>query len=353
MMKSILETFTAQIISIKDKSRWKEIISGALEYDFYHTWYYHSLEDSGEAFMFLYEEENLFVAFPLIKKSIPDTYLFDCTSVYGYPGPISNRDMDSLSDETIFNFSKSLVEVLDSLNIVSVFSRLHTFFPQVDLFKPLQSIYENGKTVTIDLSLSLEEQRSKYRRTIRENINQLKRKNYYVKEIETRDDLAEFVSIYIENMKRIGASDYYLFDEKYFMNMLSSDEFSSKILMVYLADKPVCGTIITYTKSIIQGHLIGTRSDYLKDSPAKLLVDEITILGRKLGMRYFHLGGGLGGKEDSLFKWKAGFSDLFLNFYTFRHIVNEQEYANLVEKNKVDNQETDYFPLYRKIVNSK
>jgi len=149
-------------------------------------------------------------------------------------------------------------------------------------------------------------------------------------------------------MKRIGASDFYLFNPEYFERLLQSNEFDSKLLTVYDNGQAVCGAIIVCTQQVIQAHLLGTRTEYLQFSPAKLLTDEICILGREMGMEFFNLGGGLGFKEDSLFTWKAGFSDLFLKFNSLRYIADPEKYNRLTEERGLDlDSDVDFFPLYR------
>ena len=65
-------------------------------------------------------------------------------------------------------------------------------------------------------------------------------------------------------------------------------------------------------------------------------------------MDYLHLGGGLGGEEDSLFEFKSGFSDLFLNFKTWRFMADEASYDSIVEARGLTSySNTEFFPLYR------
>ena len=111
--------------------------------------------------------------------------------------------------------------------------------------------------------------------------------------------------------------------------------------------------IVTFTRGIIEGHLVGTKPEYLKESPAKFLVDEITLIGRNEGMKYLHLGGGLGFKMDKLFNWKAGFSDLFLEYKSWRYVSNNSVYHELVNQRKIDERRNiDFFSLYRAVLNS-
>lgn len=306
------------------------------------------MDKRGTAKLFVYSEGEYFIAFPFLIRPILDTDYLDITSVYGYAGPVSNIEFEEMSESLKDNFKEAFIKFLISEKNISVFCRLHPFIDQVLLLKKFGGIHANGRTVVIDLQTPIEEQRSKYRRTTKENINQLRGKGYYVGEAMDDKAIHAFIAIYCENMQRIGASDGYLFDEDYFFSLLKSDEIHSRLLLVYHENEPVCGSIVIYTNKIIQGHLISTKTDHLKMSPAKLLVDEVSILGRRDNMKYYHLGGGVGGNEDSLFAWKAGFSNIFLNFQTWRYISDEKAYTELSNNEyPVPDAQKDFFPLYR------
>lgn len=337
-----------QILTIENQSEWSAYVQRAAHFDFYHTWYYHSLDKSGDPLLIVYSNGKDFIALPLIKKRIPETNCFDFSSVYGYTGPISNREFDELEDEVKDNFAREFCEYLKESKCVSVFSRLHSFFSQTALIDKFDGVYENGRIVVIDLQVPLDVQRSKYQKRVQEKIKALRRKGYYVVEGKSPHEVREFASIYMENMKRIGATDFYLFDEPYFQTLLDSKEFNSKLLTVYHQNKAVCGAVIVCTQKIIQAHLLGTRTEYLQFSPAKLLTDEICILGREMGMHYFNLGGGLGFKEDSLFSWKAGFTDLFFKYNSWRFVADPEKYAELTQQKGLPlDADIDFFPLYR------
>ena len=79
----------------------------------------------------------------------------------------------------------------------------------------------------------------------------------------------------------------------------------------------------------------------------KVLIDEATLMGRERGMDYLHLGGGLGGEEYSLFEFKSGFSDLFLDFKTWRFMADEASYESIVEARGITSSDNGFFPLYR------
>ena len=206
-----------QIITIDQKQEWVSYIRRSAEHDFYHTWHYHSLDTSGDPILFVYEEAERFIAFPMIKRKIDNSQYSDLTSVYGYPGPVSNPGFENMEDDLMENFKREFLNFLKNGRIVSVFSRLHPFMKQQSLIDKFGGVFENGRTVAIDLTVPIEVQRSKYRETVYASIKQLWRKGYHIKESKTIEDIRVFIDIYTENMKRIGATDYYLFNEQYFI----------------------------------------------------------------------------------------------------------------------------------------
>lgn len=149
-------------------------------------------------------------------------------------------------------------------------------------------------------------------------------------------------------MDKVHASSYYYFDEGYFKSLLNSTAFVTKLFLCFDQKKVTAGAIITFTKEIMQLHLSATNNEYLKIGPIKLLIDEITSIGRNRKMKYLHMGGGVGGNEDSLFTFKAGFSKKLMPFKTWRFISDKVAYNNLViERCKHRTIKSDYFPLYR------
>ena len=300
------------VLTIQQKKEWREIISRSLKHDFYHTWYYHYLNRSGVPILFVYEHNSDFVAFPFIQRAGSQNRS-DLVSVYGYVGPVSNRNFQDLDIEMLEGFKESLSLFLRQQGISSLSSRLHPFIDQGFLISKLGGDIKEGKSVAIDLSIPIEEQRKNYRRNLWGDIKKMLKKGYYLKENNTDAAVRTFMSIYWENMKRIGAEKVYYFDEQYFFDFIKSDDFDVRLVSVIAGEETICASLITLKNGLIQGYLIGTRGQYLCESPAKLLVDQVSVMGRELGMKYYNLGGGLNFEEDQLFKWKSGFSRLYLN----------------------------------------
>lgn len=336
-------------LTIEDES-WDEIISSSLQYDFYHTRSYHKLEvrnKQDKALLFVSRKEDTYIALPLIIRSIEGTPYFDCTSVYGYCGPVSNMRHSDISEENILKFQDDLNLYFKENNIIAAFSRLHPLIASESIFSKFGKIRLVNKTIAIDIQSGPEAQRKHYRKSNKSELNQLrKKKGYSVREATTDKDLQTFVDIYNETMKRVNASDYYFFDLDYFKSLLNNPDYNAILFLAVKDETITAGAIFTITNSLMQYHLAGTAAPYISDTPMKLVLDEARLKANELNLDFLHLGGGVGGSdEDSLFRFKSGFSKNFFQFSTWQYIANEPIYKQLVEANGV--LESDFFPLYR------
>jgi len=337
------------VITVDDPA-WEEVISQCRVYDFYHTRSYHlleTLETELEAVLFVCEEGADFVAMPIVIRSIPGTPYFDCTSVYGYVGPVSNQAFETMAASLQRYFVASIRDYFASKQIIATFSRLHPLVDTRSFFNDFGSIIDLNKTVAIDTQLTPEEQWRNFRKSNKSEINQLrKKKGYTVKTLTSEEELVEFVSIYNKTMQRVNAGDYYYFDLAYFKTMLRSSDFDAKILLAMKDETIAAGAVFTMTGQFMQYHLAGTSEPYMFDTPMKLILDEARLLANSLSLDFLHLGGGVGGSdEDSLFRFKSGFSKHYFQFSTWQYIVNTEVYKELVASNGVF--ESTYFPLYR------
>ena len=116
----------------------------------------------------------------------------------------------------------------------------------------------------------------------------------------------------------------------------------------------ISGGLFTLCDGIVQYHLGGTRNTALKLSPTVLIFDTVRRWSPKNGAHTFHLGGGVGGKTDSLFQFKAQFSRRGHEFVTWRWIVAPETYRELSRQKQLSDSERglraispSFFPGYR------
>ena len=239
-------------------------------------------------------------------------------------------------------------------NIISVFSRLHPFLEREEKFlQGLGTITNLGKVVYIDLTETLENQRAKYNRRLKTYLNK-SRKSCTVIDANLETHIDTFIHLYHENMKRVDAEDKYFFDDAYYNQILSSEDFDSELkLCIDNETQTIIGAAIFIKKGdIVQYHLSGLSDGHYDLNPIKLIIDEMRIKSTKEGFKYFNLGGGIGNEEDSLFIFKSRFSKDVKEFKLWKYIVNQEAYSALVENHfkdhpEVNLQDVGFFPAYR------
>jgi dTDP-4-amino-4,6-dideoxygalactose transaminase len=347
-----------RVLRTQQQEEWLEILSRVVQHDFHHLPEYHRVEErrlKAVGHLFTYCEGNYLIALPLLLSSVGEILpeWNDATSVYGYAGPIASHER--MPEPVVRNFHAALGEALLERRVIAAFSRLHPLIAQRDLLSGLGECRTNGQTISIDLSMSLEEQWTQYRSTVRRLIKKRQREGSVVclHDPEKRY-LSEFAGIYEETMRRVNAAHTYFFGEDYFGDLARELGPVLQLFIAMIGGKPAAASMVTICDSVVQYHLGGTRNEFLKFSPMTLLFDAVRLWANKIGAHAFHLGGGVGAKEDSLFHYKAGFSDRRHDFATWRWVVAPEIYRELCERHARANQlqglepvSAEYFPTYR------
>jgi GNAT superfamily N-acetyltransferase len=167
---------------------------------------------------------------------------------------------------------------------------------------------------------------------------------------ERFEHLPAFVDIYRSTMKRVAASPYYLFPDSYFAELREALGPRLLLCLVEIGGQIAAGGLFVQTGSLMQYHLSGTHPRYLREGPTKVLLHVVRTWARDRGVRRLHVGGGVGGAEDSLFAFKAGFSPARHRYQTLRVVADETAYRELVRDRDPGLDPSDrrgFFPLYR------
>lgn len=334
---------------IKSKIGWDNFLNEVEEYDFYHTYDYHQISksDSDSVVLIKYTCEDIIIGLPLLIRKIEGTDYYDAISVYGYSGPISNGVSGNFDS---YHYKKCMTKFFIKEKIVSVFTRLNPHLPyQNIIFHNFGELKYLGRTVNINLTISLEEQKRKYHRRLKNHVNKADRE-CTVKKAITKEDFQIFKDLYIKSMNRVEAKSFYFFSDEYFEKLNSSKDFKIEILLAFDNEtgKPIAGCLFVKTNKMVQYHLSGACSEYLHLNATKLLIDKMRLEATNEGYKNFNLGGGLGANEnDTLFRFKSSFSNEYHHFFIWKLIVNKSKYNELCTKNNISNHASIFFPLYR------
>ncbi len=346
-----------EVITSRDSAAWDAVLAGAAEYDFHHLAGYHRLAEyrgEGTGFMFAYRSAEHLVAVPLLLRPIDPadpSGRCDATSVYGYAGPITSPA--PLAAGVVDGFQSALRDELLRRRIVAVFSRLHPLLEQHRLVAGLGEIRPCGSTVSIDLTLDPELQWAGYSKGTRRLVRRAKEAGVTCLHDTGLQYLGAWADLYRETMERVGASSSYLYDRAYFERMAAELGPAMQLFVALVDGDLAAAGVYTICDGIVQAHLGGSRARYGALSPGRLVDDTARRWGTEVGARVFHLGGGVGCREDSLFRYKAGFSDRRHEFATWRWIVDEAAYADLCRRHGPAGGPTapddgGYFPDYRR-----
>lgn len=348
-----IDTLTA------DDPRWMEAL-GRLNHDFYHQPSYVRLEAqrinaTPEALLVTDKERLFFVPYLLRSCNLlfheMQEPVFDAVSPYGYPGLL----MSDTGRDANFALAgmAALRETLAKRGVCSAFLRMHPIHGHdfTTLF-PSCSFHDSSQTVAIDLQSSdvdiLKQMRVGHQRTFKK----CKSLGFTARIVSLLDVFEEFVDLYKETMDRVQAADAYYFDKEYFRSLALLP--GVHCCVVESGSTIAAACVLFKCDGIVNAHLGGTRTEFLSRSPFTMVLTEGIFWAKSQGNRWALLGGGVGGREDSLFHFKAGFSDSRFPFLTSRLIINDALYHQMVgfkaQSTNVAPEtvlESTFFPAYR------
>ncbi|HQP89030.1 MAG TPA: GNAT family N-acetyltransferase [Thermoanaerobaculia bacterium] len=349
-----------EVVGTDRSAKWDRLVAG-MRHDVYHLASYHRLaEDRGEgtARLIVLEDCDSRLLLPVLLRPVSlvpgleGSALKDATSVYGYAGPLVQQGESW--PESCLRFREELDACFEGERVCCAFSRLHPLLPQTSALEGLGEVREVGPTISIDLTLPEAEQWGAIRHGHRYDIRRLRREGAQVLHDGDLKYLDEFVSIYGETMRRVGADAYYRFDRSYFTRLFALKGAETHLFVCIREGEVLCGAVFTLAGGTLQYHLSGARGEASRGAPTKLLLDEVRRWAVRREATDFHLGGGLGSRTDSLMEFKSGFSRRRHSFSVWRWIRKEREYEGLVRQREshlaglgLALPRAGYFPAYR------
>ncbi|WP_227258811.1 GNAT family N-acetyltransferase [Vagococcus fluvialis] len=273
--------------------------------------------------------------------------LYDLSTPYGYGGFLIEGNID---EESINELDREYTKYCVSNSIISEFCRFH---PVNDNIKNIGQMYESvtlGRTVTIPSKSKEIVWNTLYGKN-RNVIRKAKKMGVEINWGRSSELLKEFIPMYNATMNRDSATDYYYFDEKFYNSLLNDLKYNHLIFYAIFENQIISMAIIIFANNQAHYHLSASNRDYQHLSATNLLLYEAACWASKNGYSSFHLGGGLGSKEDSLFKFKSAFNKKSDTVFSIgKKIFDTEKYNKLVEvvnKQNPDTKNSNYFPEYR------
>jgi Acetyltransferase (GNAT) domain len=330
-----------QVGFISEAIAWQGLLAQFEYSDFYHTFdyvYLESLRINGAPKLLVVNMPSGLVGLIMIFRKIPgENKYFDATAVYGYNGVLTTTAL------TATDYHLGIAQIKKALaqrGCVSFFNRESAFTSQ-----RLPEATEAGNTIAVDLQQSPAAYEQALAEGHRQEIKSLIKLNYKVINADNDKQLVDFKEIYYQTMQRRSAGTQYFFSKNYFKAILQNVHTSTVLKMVYHDNQVLAGAIFTNQ---------GTNLHYLFSASAinaapypvtKLILDQMIRENlQKDKLKKLHLGGGLAGKNDGLFKFKFGFGKTILPFYTTQWILLPEVYTRLSADVLTEN---SFFPKYR------
>lgn len=343
-------------------SRWPEFLQH-VPHDIYHLPNYATLSaryEGGQAVAFYARADDEALLVPLLLRPVPKglndgNHWWDAASPYGFSSPLFSHPT---RDNACRQLWESFILAARNRGLISIFLRTHPLLTQpMQTLVQFGDLVQHGQTVNIDLRPPLNEilrdTCSNHRRDLR-NLN----KSGFHAVLDVWEHYQEFIRLYRETMRRVEADLFYLFEGTYFEDLRT---FLKPHLHLCSILSPTgelaAAALFTETEGILEYHLGGSCQKHIRLAPSKMTFDFMRRWGHAQGLSSFHLGGGLGGRKDSLFAFKSGFSSNHTPFHTLRIVIDQTAYQNLCTKWQKKHGPVEasdqFFPLYRKQVGTK
>lgn len=257
---------------------------------------------------------------------------FDIQSAYGYNGIITNTFETSFIDD----FYDAFDDYCTQNNIIAEFVRFHPLLENQKFSLSHLRVILDRETVALDLNQSYNEIWSNEYSSKNRNMIRKAQNLGYLCKILTNLSIAEidqFISIYYNNMERVGADKYYFFNKEFFYNTFSY--LREYVYLFNILDNKaqvVCSSIFFHYGDFFHYHLSG-KSEKADNSVNNFLIDEAIKFAQSKSAKSFHFGGGRSNApDDSLLKFKSNFSKTRLPFYIGKKIHNQEVYEDIVKQ---------------------
>lgn len=276
---------------------------------------------------------------------------FDATTPYGYGGFIFNRNLEGEELEAAgTRLLADLREWGQRNNIVSIVMRMHPVLRNAAEAEAFMDVLHLGRTITLDLA-SEEVINANIISKNRNMIRKAEKSGVVIKHGKGMDLLDTFKTIYEETMQRDHAADYYYFPRAFYESICTDLADNHEIFYAEHEGRIISMAIMIYAGECLNYHLSGTLTDFRHLAAGNLLLKTAAEWGCRNGLKTFHLGGGVGAGEDSLYKFKAAFNrNSNTEFALGRLILAPERYRQLVELRKATgafDENSRFFPLYR------
>lgn len=340
-----------KLIDLNHSTEWDEIVRSFSEYDVYYlsgyvkAFYIHG---DGDPFLLYYTGEGIRAIYVYMRRRTAIDGVYDTITPYGYGGVLFECDTN---EGGLKGFWEEYIGIMKRERIVDSFVRYHPVLRNAIPMKSVSSVIDLGKTIAFDLNSP----EVIWDNIISKNRNMIRKaeKNGIVilhqKELSLFQD---FKRIYNGTMSKDHAEEYYYFEDAFYESIHRDLHDNYEMFYAVYNGQIIAMSIVLFANKQMHYHLSGSVLEYRNLAPSNLLLYKAALWGCEQGFKTFHLGGGVGSGEDSLYKFKAAFNkNSDYQFSIGKQVFDQELYDVLVRMRKESdasfNDESQFFPLYR------
>ena len=282
------------------------------------------------------------LAFPALVREAPDGYS-DVGTPMGYGGPVASGNAPPAAA-----FFAEYEDWCRDNRVVATFARFHPVLANQRLAEGRWHVEQIGHSVGWhlagrDADAVFAGMDAHHRRVVRKaraaGVE-------FVPEVGV-GELDGFVALYRQTMRRRDASPFYYFPEEYWLH-LATRLVDAIVRFDAYEDGNLAASILCLAAPPLLHYHLGASSERGQSLGANhVLFCETAAWAAERGFELFHLGGGVGGFEDSLYEFKRRFDpEGRLPATLGKSVHDEKTYRRLAGVEEIDF--AGFFPAYRR-----
>lgn len=303
--------------------------------DIHFSFNYHHLYEAngdGKMILFVYEEESDFYFYPFLLRSVPGhATLKDIETVYGYTGPLCTTEDPVFlheADQSFLNWCKKE-------KVISEFVRFNPLIGNERFMKnavKLATIHLRDY-VAVDLSKNYSSVEANYTPANKNKIRKAIKAGIVIEEDSQAKQFDSFVSIYLDNMKRLNAIPMYFFSDSFFRELATLTRLSGTLINARLNGEIIGSTVFLQDGQYGHYFLSSATEFGRKNAAGNLMLDHGIRWCKGKHLSKLHLGGGLtGDPDDPLLRFKQNFSSQTVAFFIGKRIHDEENYQKVIRE---------------------
>jgi hypothetical protein len=281
----------------------------------------------------------------------------DAVTPYGYGGPLTSETDPARAAALAASFEEARGALCREEGIVSEFIRFHPLLGNHAGLEGRASLVRRGETIWLRLG-SEEALLAAMQPAARNKVRRARRDGVQTAFESGPEAVRTLFDVYTQTMRALDAPPGYFFPESYFAALAALPDGAARILVARHEGRAAWAGLFLRAGDLLHYHLSGTAGGPRVTGVNNLALLAAALHGHSEGAQRFHLGGGFGSREDSLFQFKASVGDRRAEFWTGSVVHDPRRYEMLcglrgLKMEKGDGGGApgsgagDYFPAYR------